>query len=82
VFGSHGDLAYSIVDISSSTYGLTRKVVKPGTFKLFRNISSDYFPAFRAATKFEIGKETLGLATDVTNAGQALGLPTAKCKTP
>lgn len=54
VLGSAGDVAYSLVKIGTSVYGLTRPVVSPGTWRLFRNISPDYVPAFRTMTGTEL----------------------------
>jgi hypothetical protein len=77
--GSAGDLAYSAVDIGTSVYGLTRSVVKPGTWKLFRNISSDYVPAFKAMTGTELVTEGGGLINDGLNAA---GVPLQQCRRP
>jgi RHS repeat-associated protein len=77
VLGSTGDLAYSVVDISSSVYGLTRGVLRPGTWSLFRNISSDYVPAFRTMTRVELITEGAGLISDVAG---ATGVTSGKCR--
>ncbi len=76
VLGSAGDLAYSAVNIGSSVYGLTRSVLRPGTWSLFRNISSDYVPAFRTMTRGELLVEGAGLMSDAAETG---GLVEPKC---
>lgn len=43
---SDGNIAYGLGDIGFSIHGIFRKVVKPGTFKLFKYISTDYVPAY------------------------------------
>lgn len=71
--GSAGDLAYSAFNISSSVYGLTRSVLQPGTWNLFRNISSDYVPAWKGMTGTELAVEAAGLANDAVGAGGSTG---------
>jgi RHS repeat-associated protein len=77
VLGSAGEIAYSLVDIGTSVYGLTRSVVKPGTWKLFRNISSDYVPAFKTMTGAELITEGAGLVNDGLGAA---GVPLRRCE--
>ncbi len=38
----HGDLAYGVVDVGTSFHGITKMVLKPDAWKLFRHIPSDY----------------------------------------
>lgn len=60
-----GNIAYGLTDIGFSAYGLLRKVVAPGKFKLFRRIPSDHVRSFRLMKKnaliFEIGTNYLTL---------------------
>lgn len=77
VLGSAGNLAYSSVDISSSVYGLTRRMLRPGNWSLFRNISSDYIPAFKAMTGVELISEGAGLISTVAGAA---GLTASRCQ--
>ena len=64
LLGSAGDVTYSLVNIGTSVYGLTRPVVSPGTWSLFRNISSDYVPAFRTMTGTQLVTEGAGIIND------------------
>lgn len=62
-----GNIAYGSLDITSSVYGLTRAVLKPDAWRLFRYIKTDYFRAYKAAapqalilegmTTFQTGKQ-------------------------
>ena len=79
VLGSAGDVAYSLVNIGTSMYGLTRPVVSPGTWRLFRNISSDYVPAFRTMTGTELVTDGAGIINDGL---RAAGVPSHSCKGP
>lgn len=79
VLGSAGDAAYSLVNIGTSVYGLTRPVVSPGTWSLFRNISSDYVPAFRTMTGTELITEGAGIINDGL---RAAGVPSHSCNGP
>lgn len=79
VLGSVGNIAYSLVNIGTSVYGLTRSVVKPGTWKLFRNISSDYIPASKTMTGTELITEGAGLINDGLSAA---GVPMQPCRMP
>jgi Protein of unknown function (DUF4225) len=79
VLGSAGDVAYSLVNIGTSVYGLTRPVVSPDTWSLFRNISSDYVPAFRTMTGTELVTEGAGIIND---GFRAAGVPLHTCNGP
>ncbi len=48
---SDGNKAYGLGDIGFSIHGIFRKVVKPGTFKLFRYIESDYVRSYTLMKK-------------------------------
>jgi hypothetical protein len=67
LFGDEaGNLAVDASNIVSSGASLLRPVLKPGTFSLFRNISSDFAPAYTTATRtglrVELGAGALGAA--------------------
>jgi|GEM_PF-6735572 len=47
----HGNVAYGVVDIGLSGYGVLRLVKKPGAWQLFRSMRSDKVRAFRTMNK-------------------------------
>ena len=47
----HGNIAYGVVDIGLSGYGVLRLVKKPGAWQLFKSIRSDKVRAFRTMNK-------------------------------
>lgn len=60
---SHGNIAYGVVDLGLSAYGLGRKVVASGARRLWHYIDSDKVRAYRtigARTKaFELGVDVM-----------------------
>lgn len=42
-----GNIAYGSLDIGMSVYGLTRIVLKPDAWRLFRYIKTDYIRAYK-----------------------------------
>ena len=62
-----GDLAYSSVDLGLSVYGLTRHLLKPGAWRLFRYVRKDYVRSYKdmgvgawgleIQTDFQTGKQ-------------------------
>lgn len=60
---AQGDLIYGGIDLALSGYGLAKNVLKPDTWRLFRNINADYIRGFREmpplALTFEIGVDGL-----------------------
>ena len=44
------DVAYGMVDLSSSAYGIGRMVLKPDSWRLFRYVNTDYIRAYRQAS--------------------------------
>ena len=42
-----GDMAYGAVDLGLSAYGVSRMVLKPDTWRLFRYINTDYIRAYK-----------------------------------
>ncbi|KTC16179.1 hypothetical protein AO391_12335 [Pseudomonas marginalis ICMP 9505] len=45
------DLAYGMVDLSSSAYGIGRMVLKPDAWRLFRYVNTDYIRGYKLATR-------------------------------
>ena len=45
-----GNIAYGVVDVGTSVTGLVKAVAKPGTWKLFKNIPSDYVRGYQATS--------------------------------
>ncbi len=60
---AQGDLVYGGIDLVLSGYGLTRNILKPDAWRLFKSINSDYIRGFRAmppmSLLFEIGVDGL-----------------------
>jgi len=60
---AQGDLVYGGMDLALSGYGLTRNILKPDAWRLFKSINSDYIRGFRAmppmSLLFEIGVDSL-----------------------
>jgi hypothetical protein len=62
-----GNMAYGALDITMSVYGVTRSVLKPDAWRLFRYIKTDYIKAYKATspqvltlegmTTFQTGKQ-------------------------
>lgn len=46
---SDGDIAYSATDLGLSIYSLLRMVVKPGSWRLFYNLPSDYSRSYKVS---------------------------------
>jgi type VI secretion system secreted protein VgrG len=65
-----GNAATDIVNIGTSVTGLFKATLRPGTWKMFRNISSDFVPAYQTMTK-------TGLSVEI--GGTALGAASATC---
>ncbi|MBJ2216693.1 DUF4225 domain-containing protein [Pseudomonas sp. MF7453] len=53
------NMAYGSVDIALSVYSLTRKVLTPDAWRLFRYIPVDYTRSYRAMTPTTLGVESL-----------------------
>lgn len=58
-----GNIAYGAIDISLSIYGMWRMVLKPGSWRLFRYVKSDYVHACKimgsGPIMFEIGVDMM-----------------------
>ncbi len=50
-----GNIAYSGVDITTSLFGAFRKTLKPGSWRLFRYINTDYQRAYKSTSKWILG---------------------------
>ncbi|MQL47586.1 DUF4225 domain-containing protein [Photorhabdus khanii] len=55
-----GDSVYGYVDLSLSGYGMMRSVVRPGTFRLFRYIKTDYIRGWQEMGKVPLVAELFG----------------------
>ncbi len=64
-FGDYADVAYGTVDIGTSVYGLTRSVLKPGSWKLFHYTRDQYVPAAKGLTATQAAVEGAGMASDL-----------------
>ena len=56
-----GNLAYSSVDLGLSVYGLTRHLLKPGAWRLFRYVRTDYVRSYK---EMGVGAWGLEIQTD------------------
>jgi len=45
------DVAYGMIDLSSSAYGIGRMVLKPDAWRLFRYVNTDYVRRYQQATR-------------------------------
>ncbi|MBS9439237.1 DUF4225 domain-containing protein [Photorhabdus noenieputensis] len=55
-----GDRVYGYVDLGLSGYGMARSVVRPGTFRLFRYIKTDYIRGWQEMGKVPLLAELIG----------------------
>ncbi|ETS33598.1 Protein of unknown function (DUF4225) [Photorhabdus khanii NC19] len=55
-----GDMVYGYVDLGLSGYGMVRSIVRPGTFRLFRYIKSDYIRGWQEMGKVPLIAEIIG----------------------
>ncbi len=60
-----GGMAYSMMDLTLSGYGMSRLVLKPDTWRLFRHIPSDYVRNFRTMTAPSLLMEGAGDAISI-----------------
>lgn len=70
---NQADMAYGIVDISLSGYGLTRSVLRADTFRLFRHINTDYIRGWKEMGAIPLRAEILGdvnTLTDIYSVGR------------
>ena len=45
------DVAYGVVDLTSSAYGIGKMVLKPDSWRLFRYVNTDYVRGYQQATR-------------------------------
>ncbi|WP_248919647.1 DUF4225 domain-containing protein [Pseudomonas entomophila] len=64
---SHGNIAYGVVDLGLSAYGLGRKVIAPGARRLWHYIDSDKVRAYRT---MGVGSKAFELGIDVMTGQQ------------
>ncbi|MFG6668768.1 RHS repeat-associated core domain-containing protein, partial [Halomonas sp. HNIBRBA4712] len=66
-----GNLAVDTANLGTSVGGLTRKVVSPDSWRLFRNISTDYVRNYETMSRggllIEAGSGTLGITNTARN---------------
>ncbi|WP_261643461.1 DUF4225 domain-containing protein [Erwinia mallotivora] len=53
------DLVYATVDLSLSLYGMSRMVLRPDIFRLFRHINTDYIRGWQEMGTMSLGFEGL-----------------------
>lgn len=59
-----GNIAYGAMDLTLSAYGVTRMVLKPDAWRLFRYVNTDYIRAYNS-----VGRNALlfeGLSDSIT----------------
>ena len=66
-----GDIAFDELNVALSGHALVKSVLKPDAWKLFRNIDSDYVPAYKAMSNTGLGTE---VATGTVGAAEALDI--------
>lgn len=66
---SGGNIAYGLMDIWGSGYGAYRLAISKNSWKLFRNIDSDYIRAYKETAPWIL--TTDGLSTGITTYGVA-----------
>lgn len=59
---STGNVAYGAVDLGTSIYGISRMVLKPDAWRLFRYVRTDYVRAYQKAS---IGTQVIERGADV-----------------
>lgn len=52
-----GELAYSVVDLGLSAYGMGRLIIKPESWRLFRHLPTDYVRGVKEMSRFDLGVE-------------------------
>ncbi|MCI8209592.1 hypothetical protein AUC61_08590 [Pseudomonas sp. S25] len=52
---AEGDIAYGVADIATSLYGTFRKTLKPGAWRLYRYIETDYIRAYKSTPNWILG---------------------------
>jgi len=45
------DVAYGVVDLTSSAYGIGKMVLKPDSWRLFRYVNTDYVRGYQQAIR-------------------------------
>ncbi|MDB5979320.1 MAG: Uncharacterized protein JWQ69_335, partial [Pseudomonas sp.] len=56
---STGDKAYAFIDLTTSTYGVFRKVPKPDSWRLYRSMPTDSVRAYKLTSKTALSLEAL-----------------------
>lgn len=57
---NQADIAYSVVDVGLSGYGMLRPVVRSDSFRLFRHLDMDYIQAWKEMGSIPLFSESVG----------------------
>lgn len=69
------DVAYGVVDLSSSAYGIGKMVLKPDAWRLFRYVNTDYMRAYRKASIHGFAFDRFMDINNVKNMHNSCSLP-------
>lgn len=58
-----GDMAYGAVDLGLSAYGVSRLVLKPDSWRLFRYVRTDYVRMYERSSKAALSFEVISSAS-------------------
>lgn len=62
-----GNMAYGVVDLGLSVYGVAGQVLKPDAWRLFRYIRADYIRGYEKASKSALSLEALSDAITINS---------------
>lgn len=57
---TEGNIAYGVADIATSLYGTFRNTLKPGAWRLYRYIDTDYIRAYKSTSNWILGFDAAG----------------------
>jgi len=57
---TEGNIAYGVADIATSLYGTFRNTLKPGAWRLYRYIDTDYVRAYKNTSNWILGFDAAG----------------------
>jgi hypothetical protein len=60
-----GELAYYSCDLALSAYGMSRLILKPDTWRLFRYLPTDYVRGIKTMGRLDLGMEIYNNYTDI-----------------
>ncbi|MFS2161873.1 DUF4225 domain-containing protein [Pseudomonas sp. Pseusp122] len=64
---AEGNIAYGVMDLGLSAYGVGRLMLKPDAWRLFRYIRTDYVRAYESSRKLGLSLEAISDATTATS---------------